>query len=1149
MSYEGKIKIVIEGAEAAKGADKVSTSLDKVHSKSKKVTTANSQLTSSYGMLKTAMIGITGLSFGAVLVGMINTTKEFDSAISELSAITGAVGPDLDYLSDSARELGQVTTLSASQVSIAFKLVASAKPDLLESAEALKAVTKETITLAEAAGIELPEAANTLASSLNQFGVEADQASRFVNVLAAGSKFGAASIADMGASMKAAGTTAAGANISFEETNAAIQSLSTVAIKGEQAGTALRNIILKLQKEGIEQLDPSIVGLTQALKNLNEENRSTTELIKLFGLENVNAAQALLNQADNLDALTDKLTGTNIAYEQARIQVDNLAGDQLKLNSAWEEGQIAIGSLFTPALRIILQGVAKDITAITASYKEMNVVIQQQKIADLEGDWIRLTNTLEKQSEVLDKVTWSKAGLHVSTEALEAYAAEAAQTERELENVNKQLEALYGNTSKNKEVQKEVTKSTEKQVENLKSIVAETTKLSDVQKEINALLADFNDLDIQDTLFELNSQLQDGVINGEQFQFAMEKLGQHAEAASGNVKDLAVETEKLTTVADPVAIAWENMFNRLDESGADYWGDFVRGAKTSTDIVKEIGYDFLAEMLHAFTTQQLTANFSANFSATGATSGTSPAAMFGQEGGGSTDLISMGQQLWDGFSSAGSSYSGFLAGEGMLGSLGSSIGSIGAASSFVGAGAGASQAAMLASQTSAFGIAGTASTTAALGGTMTGTASAMGAISTAIPYIGWAIAIASMLGAFDGNSDVTPDLNTRVRSPEETPTGAYITSLGEEENGTFDPNFGYGGLFSRIGFGTQHDAFSSEGEAQNFIDSLTQTYAGLENAIVLALGEPLAQEIADSMAEFDTGSMKAEEAEDFDALIKNTFSTIFDKVFDGIGGTMSTLYDELIASGVGLEETVLRVSSVFSVFRDYVETDLTTTFDDFLVEQELANRTLYEVYADNIDVMGRAASEFDQSIEAYEEIAFLVSSSRAMELQLLGQIHAISQAIDIQAANATESMLLQTLNEQETFDYKRDKYGSQYEELLSTDDPLRIGELSDSLLRGIPELFSSIAEEDKKDMLPEFQAALDIVAEKSQEGLADTETQVKEMSEQIAAAITDAMTLPAEVSRQAASDNVVASKIALQAAKTPVTVKVMLEPAYAGEAG
>jgi TP901 family phage tail tape measure protein len=300
-------------------------------------------LNSSVGKLAQSMSsiplgsGAAILALGAAAVKVIKIFGEFDQAIANLSAITGAAGKDLEFLSDSAREMGKVTTLSASQVAEAFQLVASAKPDLLSNAEALKQVTQETITLAEAAGITLPEAANTMASALNQFGAGADQANRFINVLAAGSKFGAASIAQMGESLKFSGVAAASFGITFEQTNAALQLLSTNAIKGSEAGTNLRGVILALETKMDDQFKPSVVGITQAFENLSKENLNASEQVKLFGKLNIVAGQILTNNEGKLQGLIKDLTGTSIATEQAAIRTATLQGSYKKFGSAAEE--------------------------------------------------------------------------------------------------------------------------------------------------------------------------------------------------------------------------------------------------------------------------------------------------------------------------------------------------------------------------------------------------------------------------------------------------------------------------------------------------------------------------------------------------------------------------------------------------------------------------------------------------------------------------------------------------------------------------------------------------------------------------------------------------------------------------------------------
>lgn len=302
-----------------------------------------------------------GLSLGAI----ITTTREYGQALSDLSAITGATGAQLKSLDEAAQEMGRSTEYSASQAVEALKLMASAKPELLQTADGLTEATKSALTLAQAAGSTLPDATRTLALSLNQFGAGAQEADRYINVLAAGAKFGASEIADTAAAIKNGGVAAAQAGVGFETLNAAIQVLAEREIKGGEAGTALRNVILALEKGTDKTLKPSVVGLSGALDNLSKKNLSTAQAVKLFGVENINAASVLVDNRSKLNALTLALTGTQTAHEQAAIRVNNLNGDIMGLTSAFEGMIIKIGQSSTGPLRSGIQSVTDGINLLT----------------------------------------------------------------------------------------------------------------------------------------------------------------------------------------------------------------------------------------------------------------------------------------------------------------------------------------------------------------------------------------------------------------------------------------------------------------------------------------------------------------------------------------------------------------------------------------------------------------------------------------------------------------------------------------------------------------------------------------------------------------------------------------------------------------
>lgn len=339
-------------------------------------------------------------AYATFVVKATKLSSEFTTALSDLSAITGATGKDLEYLSDQSRKLGASTTLSASGVAGAFKLVASAKPDLLTSGEALASVTKEVIALAEASGTDLTNAANTVGSALNQYGAGAEEAGRFVNVLAAGSKFGASEVALTAEALRDSGTVAAGAGISFEQLNASIQALASRSIKGANAGVNLRNVFLRLQIQSNKDFNPAIVGLTTALENLGKANLSTAELTKLFGRQTVVAGKTLIDSAGSIDSLTQSLTNTSTAYEQARIRNDNLAGATKRLNSTYEEFALKIGKSHEPGVRNLVER-ATDLLGV---WNKVN-----DTVSDSTPIWDLVTDALTSASKVVNRLveTWS----------------------------------------------------------------------------------------------------------------------------------------------------------------------------------------------------------------------------------------------------------------------------------------------------------------------------------------------------------------------------------------------------------------------------------------------------------------------------------------------------------------------------------------------------------------------------------------------------------------------------------------------------------------------------------------------------------------------------------------------------------------------
>ena len=303
-------KLEEAGQEAKQTGEKGSEAFDSVGKSIR-----NIELTSLIQQVQ--MVGET---FGQLAAPAV----DFEQSIADLSAITGSVGDELEDLKQTAREVGKASGLGASESANAFAVLAG---QIDVPIDALKVLQRETITLAQAGALPLEDAANAVAGTINQFGMEASEASRVVNVLAAGSRAGGAEVVDLSESFKVAGAAANAAGISIEETAGAIEILAQNNTKGAEAGTAMRNMIVAMQTRlGIDISKTGFAGglrvIQKELDKLQSPVQRTTFLAKAFGRENMVAAQFLLSNADAVEEMTTAVTGTNSAMEQAEIRND-----------------------------------------------------------------------------------------------------------------------------------------------------------------------------------------------------------------------------------------------------------------------------------------------------------------------------------------------------------------------------------------------------------------------------------------------------------------------------------------------------------------------------------------------------------------------------------------------------------------------------------------------------------------------------------------------------------------------------------------------------------------------------------------------------------------------------------------------------------
>lgn len=286
-----------------------------------------------------------------------------EEAKADVKALTGLDDNSVNWLEQEAKRLS--TTMdesgirirqSATEILDAYKLVGSAKPELLDNKEALAEVTKQTLILASASGMTLKDAVDAVTLSLNQYGDGADQAGRYANVMAAGSKFGAAGVESVTEAVTKSGVAASSANIPIEQLVGTIETLAEKGIKDEIAGTGLKKFFLTLQT-GADETNPKIVGLETALNNLQQKQLSAAQIKKQFGEEGYNVASVLINEAEKVKYYTEAVTGTTVAVDQAAIKSATAAAKLDQAKNKMNEMGIALMEKLNPAIVQSINGV------------------------------------------------------------------------------------------------------------------------------------------------------------------------------------------------------------------------------------------------------------------------------------------------------------------------------------------------------------------------------------------------------------------------------------------------------------------------------------------------------------------------------------------------------------------------------------------------------------------------------------------------------------------------------------------------------------------------------------------------------------------------------------------------------------------------
>lgn len=319
----------------------------------------------------------------------INSAGDFEASMSNVEALSGASGDQLQALTDKAKEMGATTKFTAGESADALSYMALAGWDTQSMLQGISPVME----LAAAANMDLASASDIVTDYLTAFGLTASDTTHFVDVMAYAMSHSNTNVEQLGEAYKACAATAKSMGYSVEETTAVLATMANAGVKGGEAGTALNAIMTRLatntkgcadelEKYGVSIYDSQgnmnslsdiLTGLSAVWDNLTDQEQAnlaktiagTNQYSKLQTIMagcSDQAAKGGQSFSDYASAL-ENCSGT--AGKMAGTMLDNLNGKMTLFESAADGLEIAVGEQLTPAMSDLYEVGADVLSGMT----------------------------------------------------------------------------------------------------------------------------------------------------------------------------------------------------------------------------------------------------------------------------------------------------------------------------------------------------------------------------------------------------------------------------------------------------------------------------------------------------------------------------------------------------------------------------------------------------------------------------------------------------------------------------------------------------------------------------------------------------------------------------------------------------------------
>lgn len=349
-------------------------------------------------------IKATGAAMIAGGSAAIKVGSDFEAGMSEVQAISGASGKELESLRDKAKEMGATTKFSATQSAEALKYMAMAGWKADQMVSGLPGI----MNLAAASGEDLGTVSDIVTDALTAFGLQAKDSAHFADVLAKASSSSNTNVGMMGETFKYVAPIAGSMKYSVEDTATAIGLMANAGIKGGEAGTSLRAILTRLVKppkdaaQALDALGVSAKNSDGTMKPLREvigdlrekfsgldDSQKAQYAASIAGQEAMSGLLAIVNASpSDFDKLTKSIDKSNgAAKKQAKTMNNNLKGALYELGSAAEAVGIEIYDDIKGPLTNAVKAGTKQISSLSKAISKGGIksVVPEQTITTIKN--------------------------------------------------------------------------------------------------------------------------------------------------------------------------------------------------------------------------------------------------------------------------------------------------------------------------------------------------------------------------------------------------------------------------------------------------------------------------------------------------------------------------------------------------------------------------------------------------------------------------------------------------------------------------------------------------------------------------------------------------------------------------------------------